>query len=343
MILGEKKNTNIIHIYHHGDMDGIMAGACIYHMVNLYGYDKKLYRINNYAQTLDFSDVKEDDILFFVDYSFTNQDNVDNLRKLMDKLWKFDGYKCANHVYWIDHHKTSLELKDTFPLGEASSIINTGLCGAALCWLFGSNSSSITKPEQLYISVNSTEFMLKYRKDKLKSIIPKFIQYVNSWDIWLHDMPNDGDFNLGFMTEFQDPSNNRLDLIINEDDDKLGSKTLEELIDFGKAITKYLEVTNTQRLQEMGYEFILDGYKCIMYNGRGNSLTFGNLIDDYDICAMFYFQGDTYIYSLYSKEVDTSEISKKLGGGGHPGASGFQSKELLFKKGTVFNTEEYLK
>jgi nanoRNase/pAp phosphatase (c-di-AMP/oligoRNAs hydrolase) len=35
---------------------------------------------------------------------------------------------------------------------------------------------------------------------------------------------------------------------------------------------------------------------------------------------------------MYSKVVDVSEIAKRYNGGGHKGASGFQSKELPFKK-----------
>jgi len=35
---------------------------------------------------------------------------------------------------------------------------------------------------------------------------------------------------------------------------------------------------------------------------------------------------------MYSKTVDVSKIALKYGGGGHVGASGFQVKELPFKK-----------
>ena len=39
------------------------------------------------------------------------------------------------------------------------------------------------------------------------------------------------------------------------------------------------------------------------------------------------------LYGLYSEgKVDVSKIAEKYHGGGHQGASGFSSKELIFKK-----------
>ena len=333
MSLKNKEGT--IHIYHHGDMDGIMAGASIYHLINLYKYDKKLYKINNYNQLMDFSNVNVDDILFFVDYSFTNKDNVDALRDLIDRLWKYD---CKGHIFWIDHHKTSLDIMEDFPLNIVSKVIDTDFCGAVLSYIFAYNASS-TNPDGLLAALNSTFYILKCKKDKIRDEVPVFLRYVNSWDIWKHDYAHDSEFNLGFTLRYSEPSDERLGAILY--DDNLNEYSYcDELIEKGSVIKEYMESVNKQRVQEMGYDFTLDGYKCIMYNGRGSSLTFGDLIKEYDICAMFYFTGDTYIYSLYSETIDTSEISKRFGGGGHPGASGFQSKELLFKKGTIYNSGE---
>jgi nanoRNase/pAp phosphatase (c-di-AMP/oligoRNAs hydrolase) len=64
--------------------------------------------------------------------------------------------------------------------------------------------------------------------------------------------------------------------------------------------------------------------------GNVNSMFFGNKMDEYDICAAYNYNGDKYTVSLYSKEIDTSEISESLGGGGHPGASGFTDNNLPF-------------
>jgi nanoRNase/pAp phosphatase (c-di-AMP/oligoRNAs hydrolase) len=46
----------------------------------------------------------------------------------------------------------------------------------------------------------------------------------------------------------------------------------------------------------------------------------------------FSFDGDEWIISLYSRNIDVSEIAKKYGGGGHKGAAGFHCKDLPFCK-----------
>ena len=152
-------------------------------------------------------------------------------------------------------------------------------------------------------------------------------------------MPNSTEFNIGFIaTEYlQDPSNIKwADILTHK---TISSNITDSLIKKAEPIKEYLNTVNKEMIDQMGYEFTLDGYKCIMYNGRGNSTTFGELIDKYDICAMFYFNGERYFYSLYSKTVDTSVISKRMCGGGHPGASGFSNRKLLFTKGSNFNSE----
>ena len=73
-----------IHIYHHGDTDGITAGACIFHglCAPLLFHTRLCYRLYNYETPLDFHKVKEDDIIFLVDYSLSNKDNIARLRGL---------------------------------------------------------------------------------------------------------------------------------------------------------------------------------------------------------------------------------------------------------------------
>ena len=46
------------------------------------------------------------------------------------------------------------------------------------------------------------------------------------------------------------------------------------------------------------------------------------------------FNGTKYSYSIFSSNlnVDCSKIAEKYSGGGHKGAAGFSSDELLFKR-----------
>lgn len=85
---------------------------------------------------------------------------------------------------------------------------------------------------------------------------------------------------------------------------------------------------------KLGFETEFEGVKFFAVNlGHCNSEYFKSLPEgEYDGFMPFSFNGDLFTVSMYSKTVDVSEIAKKYGGGGHKGASGFQCKELPFKK-----------
>ena len=83
--------------------------------------------------------------------------------------------------------------------------------------------------------------------------------------------------------------------------------------------------------------------KTICLNQRGNSWVFSNLYDEYDMCCMFHHDKDHWTYSLYAnneaqaKGIDCSKIAARIdpNGGGHPGASGFSTDELIFDKNNI--------
>lgn len=334
-----------IHIYHHGDTDGITAGACIFY--GLYAplfHSKLCYRLYNYETPLDFHKVKEDDIIFLVDYSLSNKFNIARLRGLCLDLWKDEEDK---HVFWLDHHRTSYKFIDEYPLNKISKIINTNICGAAISYLFCKAFYKMDHVESLDKCYDQLSTLVKlvnegvYRFDK-NSINNEFIEYVDSWDTWKHDKENDIEFNLGFVSTFFNPMDIRFDNLANPFMDATQSfinGTVQKCIDTGTIILKYNKSLNEQQMVEMAFEtnikFEDKTYTCLVYNGRGNSTTFGDNINKYDICVIMYFIGDTWIHSLYSSKINALPISEYMGGGGHPGASGFQVHDAtpIFIKG----------
>ncbi len=334
-----------IHIYHHGDTDGITAGACIYHGLHAPLFHTKLcYRLYNYETPLDFHKVKEDDIIFLVDYSLSNKDNIARLRGLCLDLWKDEEDK---HVFWFDHHRTSYKFINQYPLNKISKVINTDICGAAISYLFCKafyKMEFVATLDKYYEKLSTLVKLINdgvYKFDK-ESIKNEFIEYVDSWDTWKHDRENDVAFNLGCIALLNDPTNDTFDHLVNPMMDAsqfYKPETVERLISAGETILTYNTSLNKQQMIEMAFEtnikFEDKIYTCLVYNGRGNSTTFGDNINKYDICVMMYFIGDTWIYSLYSAKIDALPISEFMGGGGHPGASGFQVHDItpIFIKG----------
>ena len=63
----------------------------------------------------------------------------------------------------------------------------------------------------------------------------------------------------------------------------------------------------------------------------------------YTYACAFQFDGTQFVYSIYSADgakPTAEEICKSYGGGGHPGAAGFQSPKIHIKKDSEI-PEEY--
>lgn len=302
-------NDNKVIIFHHNDMDGKVSAALIY----AYEYYYKMTKsINITCKEIDYTvllndDIKEGTTVYFVDYSFSKNENVDYLKSLINK-----GYK----VVWIDHHKTSLKV--LYQLREEINLANTNFdcmmtekkCATMICahWIWEQ-----TNHDKKYYIENSN-----------------FIKLVNSWDIWIHDMENDIDFNQGFMHIVRAKQYSIANIaeilnvaLINNDPYNVGEdyeKTLiQNYITIGKSINDYLDIINADLCKKYGHEVTIifnnNEYKCITLNKSGNSTLFGDLNDKYDIVIPYMYTGTQYVYSLFTKRnnLNCSEIAKKLG------------------------------
>jgi uncharacterized protein len=101
----------------------------------------------------------------------------------------------------------------------------------------------------------------------------------------------------------------------------------------GQAIYKYLCAEAKQSYKKL-FKIELDGYKFACINQeRFNPINFGIDYhkDGFDGFACFWYSKGKFNYSLYNDNglVDCSVIAKNRGGGGHKGASGFISEQII--------------
>lgn len=331
-------NDNKVIIFHHNDMDGKVSAALIYAYEYYY---KKTKSINITCKEIDYTVllndyIKEGTTIYFVDYSFSKNENIDYLKSLINK-----GYK----VIWIDHHKTSLKL--LYQLRKEMNLANTNFdcmmteekCATMICahWIWEQ-----TNHNKKYYIENSN-----------------FIKLVNSWDIWIHDMEDDRDFNQGFMHTVRAKQYNIANIanilntaLINNDSHNIGEDDekilIQNYIAIGKSINEYLDISNADMCKKYSKEVTIklkeDEYKCLTLNKLGNSMIFGDLINDYDIVIPYMYKGAQYTFSLFSREnskVDCSKIAAELGkidglgGGGQEHAAGFQAYHNIFEKDVI--------
>jgi len=146
---------------------------------------------------------------------------------------------------------------------------------------------------------------------------PLIVDYVEDYDLWTKRLPHCEEVSSAILSrEFNF-----------EMWDELASRTLKELIAEGKAINRYRQ--QLVNIAARGAEMIeMDGYtvpsinSCVLHNEISECFS-----DNHPFVVMWYDAGDMLRYSLRSKKIDVSEIAKKRGGGGHPGAAGFVVKK----------------
>jgi len=108
---------------------------------------------------------------------------------------------------------------------------------------------------------------------------------------------------------------------------------IEGWLNVGEGIYSYL-CTEARQKYDKKFEIWLDGklFACIN-DWRMNPINFGinYHADGYDGFACFWYENGQFSYSLYNDngDVDCSVIAKNRGGGGHKGASGFISSEII--------------
>jgi len=357
------------HICHHTDMDGITAAAVIYEYLKIKNKrenTKAKYLFYKIDYSMDLrtvlpSNLPVQDEIYFVDYSFSNSDNLNYMFELGNK---------GNKIVWIDHHKTShnlvndpsIQSREIYRNACIDYYINTEYCGAYLAYLY-----AILSLDPLFS--RDVGYIINSHIDKVHNYIeyiPLFIKYVDSWDTWKHNLDKTTEFNHGMKSIKHAPTNlfsmifkynsALIENLFSIEDgnhavvESYMTKFITEAISKGTTIMEYNEIENEEICDYYGYEcMIVDHtenkqYNCFVVNKRGDSTMFGDRIYNYDIVISYQFIGDQHKYSLYTaKDINCAALASRLGsvsglgGGGHKQAAGFQMQDNIFKSNSVLH------
>lgn len=285
--------------FHHNDLDGKCAGAVVSRFTK--NYNQEDYFEVDYIKLLPIDKISDNEEVYLVDYSFKE-----------DTVWQLDEIlKKTQNVVWCDHHTSSLNLLKQRPeLKNIKGLVQDKISGAAL----------------IYMYLHECDF----------DSLPYYIKLVSDYDCWIYQFdPATTHFKIGMDMINHDALSDVWRSLDNET--YLSSLTLDflnRLIDKGKIIKQYIDQDNTSYRKSWSYESEIDGHKCLVINRKYNSWIFGEKYNEYPLVMVWAFNGEKYSYSIYSSDpnVDCSKIAEKFGGGGHKGAAGFSSTELLFKK-----------
>jgi oligoribonuclease NrnB/cAMP/cGMP phosphodiesterase (DHH superfamily) len=291
--------------FYHNDSDGKCAGFWVHLSAGItdseLGYENEFIEID-YRMRFPMGTIKPNEQIYIVDFSIA----TDEMRELL---------KITKNVTWIDHHKTAMEKYTDFE-HDIRGVRYDGVAGCMLTYCYLHH---MTQRGQGDIK----QFNLSMTEDA-----PMFTKLIADWDVWKFDFGNNTRY---FQTAFYaydfEPSSEEWSKFLEHDNFEL------TMIDEGIIMTRYRD-SWAEKYMKMGFETVIEGHKCFAVNlGMANSEYFKSLTQDkYEILMPFSFDGDLFKVSMYSKTVDVSQIAIKYGGGGHKGASGFQCKELPFKK-----------
>lgn len=282
-------------VFHHSDMDGYCAASLV--MAVRPSNDLGNYYKVNYEPNVEdkFNEASTGEEVWIVDYSFT-EETCHILRALMEKQCK---------IIWIDHHESSINLEISHPEFKIlRGIRDKAYSGAALVYMFIKNCT--------------------YGE------CPKYIKYISDYDTFQEKIKPESDyFKLGYDSCI-DKWATLVELYKAKDMNQYDG--INSLMEIGKTIKSYLDTDYKSYRNKYGFEATIDGVKVFVINRKCNSWLFGEKYDEYPMVCSYAFNGKMYDYSLYSADtsVDCSKIAEKFGGGGHRGAAGFLSKEIVF-------------
>ena len=282
--------------YHHDDADGRGAAA----IISMFEEDRnhENYIEVDYVQELPIDKISKDEKVYFVDYSFSEK-TLPSLKKILE---------ITNNVIWIDHHQSSLDLiKAHKELDDIRGIRYNGISGMALAYMY------------LYDKLDMRE-------------VPQYIQRVSDFDCFKFELGVDSEhFILGLQSYKYGPLDEIWRTLYLDSEN--GDALVESMIHTGRIIKAYNTNADADYLAKYGFEGELDGYSAIILNKRCYSAAFGDEINKHDIACCFWLVGDSYTHSVFTtkKDIDCEKLAKKFGGGGHKGAAGFTTKDIIFK------------
>ena len=283
-------NPEKVVVFHHDDLDGVCAAAVI----------RKLYPVAvchsiSYGGVLPIDTLEPDTALFIVD--FTPETEAD-WQRIMGK---------TNNVTWIDHHQKNIEKYNFYNMALKGLRVDTKPSGALATWQF----LFPDKP------------------------VHDAVTYTSDYDTWTYDFgEHTKRFEAG-MSALNSSPDSKLWIDLLSDDVITRTTTMNLVLDTGNIIVEHRKITNKKIVEKYGFSCEFEGYKVLACNApTANSILFDSVFDkaEYDILSVFASNGKKVMISLYSEKsnINCADIASKYGGGGHPGAAGFQIESIPF-------------
>lgn len=339
-------------IIHHNDDDGRCAAAIAFRELTPDGIaypSRTIFKEYKHGYTLrpaadnddEIDIIKDINLIMIVDIAI-DEEVIAYLREIQSIC---DGNLPT--IWWIDHHKTSLDFLDecsdedrAFFDEHIDTFFRVGYSGAMLTWIIAAvpadkRAELLRSDNRDFYEVAADCSAVAVTIDGVRREIgvPMGLRFIDDWDVWRHSMPETKLFNLGFSRENnKHPARDVWSNLLYGDFRWLQINYLQP----GELLYNYQSAQNARNMSRAFTATIggVDNVLCL--NNTGNSMVFGDKINEHPAVCLFYYDGviKKWRYSLYSaneSDTDVSEIAKQFGGGGHFHASGFTHDACILK------------
>lgn len=208
-----------------------------------------------------------------------------------------------NKMIWIDHHISAIKEAEEKGL-RVDGLRDTNYSACFLTYKFFFNTN-----------------------------VPFAIRLLSDYDIWNNkDEVKWNEEILPFQYFVKSKVNKFQDLDFLWD---MSNQDYEKQIEIGKTILNYQEKENEKYAKLYSFEAYVNDLPAVCINSNFFSSNLFNTVYDssvHKLMLCYCFDGKKFKYSIYSthSDVDCSVIAKRLGGGGHKGAAGWESKNFYF-------------
>lgn len=251
----------------------------------------------SYGEAFPFQDVIGRDVVF-VDFSLQP---ISEMRKMADSV---------KSLAFIDHHVSAID-----------------------AW---NNQKTQPKNVETRFDDKKAACELTWEHFFPDVMTPLSVYLLGRYDVWDHEADSRVlPFQYGMQQFDTDPRTNfAFWQTLLDPRDPFGM--VERLVTDGRAVLRYVEVTDAADCRRMVFETRFEGLRAIVANMlRAGSHFFDAVYDPdkHDIMVSFGWANGKWNISLYStkEEVNVAELARKHGGGGHRASSGYQCDVLPWK------------
>jgi oligoribonuclease NrnB/cAMP/cGMP phosphodiesterase (DHH superfamily) len=282
-------------MYHCSDLDGRGSAALVKHH-----YAKRNASVDlipmNHGYEIPWDRLDQVDFLYMVDFVAGTVEDMERLSSM-----------CR--MIWIDHHKTAIDIQERNPsIKDIAGIRMNGISAIELTWGW-----------------------LQHMREA-----PLGIHLLGRYDIWDLKDQRTKIFQAACNSVKNDLHTDWLTFwcpLIEEDE-----RWMETMMERGQIVLETNSIMYKNLCNTCSFPVTFEGLDFLVMNCPiYSSMIFEDEWDSITYDAMMVFAWAPKIrkwrVSMYTDKegIDVSTIAKKMGGGGHIGAAGFECKELPFK------------